>query len=211
MTTPSALPGQPGTTVFTLIFTERETNGDAGPALNGPFVFTSKVQAYGRLWEYVENRIPAAFADEFADKAEEFGVAVAADADDDLVSALSDVAPDKRVEVIDWFFEVSDDSTFEAFYQIEEHTPTLESSQDNVDPTNDYSVFGFYEENGQSFLDHVQAKDEFGAMRVSAENRPTATILCAASGLMREGHGLEFAGEGVVDAETILEQSDVFK
>lgn len=73
-----------------------------------------------------------------------------------------------------------------------------------------FSVIGYYEENGQTFLDHVDATNGRVAMSVCASDRPDSTIVCALEGHVSEGAGIDFAGEGVVDAETILEQPDVF-
>lgn len=193
-------------TLFTLVFSERPTDAGAEAALNGPYLFETRAEAYEELWKYVSARVPVCCADPFFEEAESFGLELDEDATD-ITPILESTTPEQREAIIDWYFEFADDDDTEAFYEITEHTP---STPESDDPMENYSVFGFYEETGQSFLDHVQANNEFDAMRVSAESRPDATYLCAMAGLLRESTGVAFAGEGVVDAQTILEQSDVF-
>lgn len=73
-----------------------------------------------------------------------------------------------------------------------------------------YTVVGYYEKTGRIFTDSIETDGAYRAMYLSAKNRPDATYICSHKGAFQEGEGLEYAGEGVVDAETILEQSDVF-
>lgn len=73
-----------------------------------------------------------------------------------------------------------------------------------------YTVIGYYEKTGRIFTDHIEADGAYRAMYLSAKNRPDATYICSHKGALHEGKGFEYAGEGVVDSETILEQSDVF-
>ena len=196
-------------TLFTLVFFDRSRDSDAGVAMNGPYLFQTRAEALESLWNYVSGRIPACCADPFFEDAESLGLEIddEDDEDDDITPILESANAEQRESIIDWYFEYSDDDETEAFYEITEHTPCAPESEE---PLENYSVFGFYEESGQSFLDHVQASNEYDAMRVSAESRPDATYLCAMAGLLRESAGVAFAGEGVVDAQTILEQSDVF-
>lgn len=73
-----------------------------------------------------------------------------------------------------------------------------------------FSVMGFYEDNGRSFLDHVFARDPQHAIWVTAQSHPTVTLICAQYGHLTEGRDIHFAGESAVDAETVLSQEDVF-
>lgn len=73
-----------------------------------------------------------------------------------------------------------------------------------------YTVIGYYEKTGRIFTDHIEADGAYRAMYLSAKNRPDATYICSHKGALHEGKGFEYAGEGVVDSETILEQADVF-
>lgn len=193
-------------TLFTLVFFDHSRDSDAEAAMNGPHLFQTRAEALETLWTYVKSRIPACCADPFFDEAESLGLEIEDEAED-ITPILESANAQQREAIIDWYFEFSDDEDTEAFYEITEHTPSTLEADESLE---NYSVFGFYEESGQSFLDHVQANNEHDAMRVSAESRPDATYLCAMAGLLRERAGVAFAGEGVVDAQTILEQSDVF-
>lgn len=73
-----------------------------------------------------------------------------------------------------------------------------------------YTVIGYYEKTGRIFTDHIEADGAYRAMYLSAQNRPDATYICSHKGALHEGKGFEYAGEGVVDSETILEQAEVF-
>ena len=73
-----------------------------------------------------------------------------------------------------------------------------------------FSVVGFNEESGKTFLEYVDATNFMDAMRVAAQSNPNDIIVCAVPGHVEEGVGIAFAGEGVVDAGSILEQDDVF-
>lgn len=73
-----------------------------------------------------------------------------------------------------------------------------------------YTVVGYYEKTGRIFTDHIEADGAYRAMYLSAKNRPDATYICSHKGGLHEGKDFEYAGEGVVDSETILEQADVF-
>lgn len=194
-------------TLFTLIYCERPNDAGAEATLNGPFIYETRDQALQIVWDYVAGRIPACCADPFFEEAETLGLEVDED-ESDITPILESATPEQREAIIDWYFDYANDDDTEAYYEITEHKPEVEESEAQLD---NFSVFGFYEESGQSFLDHVQAMNEFDAMRVSAESRPDATYLCAMAGLLRESAGVAFAGEGVVDAQTILEQSDVFE
>lgn len=75
---------------------------------------------------------------------------------------------------------------------------------------NNYTVIGYYESNGQIFAHHVEADSIMGAFAVVAAMHSDAVMVCALGGEHHEGEELAFPGEGVVDAETILEQPEVF-
>lgn len=74
-----------------------------------------------------------------------------------------------------------------------------------------FTVIGFMEDTGQSFADFIDADNGFNAFRKSAEQRPMATFVVALDGHIAEGRGATYPGEGVVSAETIMAQPDVFR
>lgn len=73
-----------------------------------------------------------------------------------------------------------------------------------------FSVVGFNEASGKTFLAYVDATSFPDAMRLAAQAHPNDIIVCAVPGHAKEGVGIEFTGEGLVSAETVLEQADVF-
>lgn len=73
-----------------------------------------------------------------------------------------------------------------------------------------YTVIGFYEDNGQIFSHFVSARNSQHAFFVVAEEHPTATFVSAIKGHVFEGQGIEFAGESLVDADTVVSQPEVF-
>lgn len=74
----------------------------------------------------------------------------------------------------------------------------------------EFTVVGYIEESGQIFADFVVAENGLKAFRESAKERPLATFIVALKGHVAEGQGAIYAGSGVVAAETIMEQTDVF-
>lgn len=75
---------------------------------------------------------------------------------------------------------------------------------------NKYTVLGYYEESGQTFAHHVVANNASQAFYVVAKEHPDANFITAIQGHHFEGKTLEFPGESVVSAETVLEQEDIF-
>lgn len=74
-----------------------------------------------------------------------------------------------------------------------------------------FTVIGYFESNGQSVSHHVEANNGIHAFFVLAQKEPCMTMVAALPGHLTEGAGdIVFPGEGVVDAETILEQPEVF-
>ena len=75
-----------------------------------------------------------------------------------------------------------------------------------------FTVIGYIESTGQIFSDHVEAVNGPAAMATSAEEveRDDAVYVCAIRGHLNEGDIIDFAGDSVVDAETIREQQAVF-
>ncbi|MEG3764921.1 hypothetical protein [Alteromonas sp. 14N.309.X.WAT.G.H12] len=73
-----------------------------------------------------------------------------------------------------------------------------------------YTVFAFYDETGQSAAFHVEARNPSHAFFVAAKENTQATFLSAVKGALFEGEDVGFTGGSVVDASTILEQSEVF-
>lgn len=75
---------------------------------------------------------------------------------------------------------------------------------------NQYTVIGYYEENGQTFSHHVDATSPQNAFFKVAQEHSSACLIATLDGHLEEGKDITFAGESVVDAETILSQPDVF-
>lgn len=73
-----------------------------------------------------------------------------------------------------------------------------------------YTVIGVIEETGQIIAHHVAAKCSTSAFTAAAEKDPSLSMVVALPGHQREGKELTFPGEGMVDAETVLEQTEVF-
>ena len=73
-----------------------------------------------------------------------------------------------------------------------------------------YTVIGFYSNTGQIFCAHVHAKGSYHAFSVAALAHPDGEFLSALDGHITEGQGIEFAGESIVDSDTILSQPEVF-
>jgi hypothetical protein len=74
----------------------------------------------------------------------------------------------------------------------------------------DFTVIGFYESTGQIFSHHVKSDSIMGAFAVVASMDCDAMPIAAIAGELHEGESVAFVGEGLVDAETILAQPDVF-
>lgn len=75
---------------------------------------------------------------------------------------------------------------------------------------NNYTVIGYHEESGQIVSEHTRANNKFHAFFVVAQQTPTLTFVSVHDGHVSEGQSVDFPGEGVVDAATVLEQDDVF-
>ena len=71
---------------------------------------------------------------------------------------------------------------------------------------NKYTVIGHYEESGQIFMHHVIANTPEGAFYLCAELHPSAEFTCCLPGHLKEGF-VTFPGAGLVDSNTILEQT----
>lgn len=99
--------------------------------------------------------------------------------------------------LMDYAFEVSNDEGRFKEFEVESSEPAK------------FAVIGYYEENGQVFCDHVTASDPFNAIAKSAAEREGDPAYVGALPV-EDTSRLEYAGEGVVFAETVREQSDVF-
>lgn len=75
---------------------------------------------------------------------------------------------------------------------------------------NKFTVIAVDEQTGQITSDFVEAHNRTHAFYVAAEERPSLTFVVALDGHVMEGNGLDFPGQCMVDAETVLEQTDVF-
>ena len=74
----------------------------------------------------------------------------------------------------------------------------------------EHTVIGYYESTGQIFCHHVTATDAMQAFRACAEDLgldEDALFVAVIPGEhLHEGEGIDFPGEGVVDAQTVLDQ-----
>ena len=81
------------------------------------------------------------------------------------------------------------------------------------EPGTQYAVIGFYEDNNQIFCHHVTADSAMNAFAQiaasSADGMQGEPVFVAALPVADTGR-LEYPGEGLVYAETVLEQGDVF-
>jgi hypothetical protein len=75
---------------------------------------------------------------------------------------------------------------------------------------NNYTVIGYYASNNQIFAHAVNSDTQMGAFSVVASQYSDAVMVCVLEGDIHEGESLGFPGDGIVDAETILEQPEVF-
>lgn len=73
-----------------------------------------------------------------------------------------------------------------------------------------FTVIGFYESTGQIFSHHVKSGNIMGAFAVVASMDSDAMCVAAIEGALMEGESVAFVGDGLVCAETILEQPEVF-
>jgi hypothetical protein len=75
-----------------------------------------------------------------------------------------------------------------------------------------FTVIGIHSHSGQIFAEHVEANNRTHAFFVCAsyENYSDADFVCAIDGHNLEGALINFAGDSLVDADTILEQPEVF-
>lgn len=73
-----------------------------------------------------------------------------------------------------------------------------------------FTVIGFYNETHQIFNHHVQANNTEHAFFVVAQEHPDAVFTAAIAGYLYEDNGIGFPGESCVDAETVLDQPEIF-
>lgn len=73
-----------------------------------------------------------------------------------------------------------------------------------------FTVIGYEEKTGRICCDHVEANNPFQAFFVSAQKNASLSFISAHRGTLQESFEFDCPGEGVVDAETILQQEDVF-
>lgn len=86
-------------------------------------------------------------------------------------------------------------------------------NQDQDTQKSEYAVIGFYEDNNQTFCHHVLADGAMNAFAQvaasSADGMQGEPVFVAALPVADTGR-LEYPGEGLVYAETVREQGDVF-
>ena len=75
---------------------------------------------------------------------------------------------------------------------------------------NCFTVISVDASSGKIYIDHVEAENASHAFAVAAATRDDAEFVASLPGHIAEGCGIEFAGESVVDSETVRDQPDVF-
>jgi hypothetical protein len=73
-----------------------------------------------------------------------------------------------------------------------------------------FTVLGHYEGNDQIFSHHVEAIDSASAFAVVSKKHEEAIFVAVLDGHISEGQGINFPGDSLVDAETVLSQPEVF-
>lgn len=73
-------------------------------------------------------------------------------------------------------------------------------------PKSKYAVLGSYADTGQIFNHEVEATDAFNAFALIAQEHETAEFIAA----VKLPAKIEYPGEGVVCAQTVRDQKDVF-
>lgn len=73
-----------------------------------------------------------------------------------------------------------------------------------------FTVVAFIEDTGQIVCHHVHARDALNAFAAATSLDMTMTMVAALPGWLHEGEGVTFPGEGLVDAQTVLDQPEVF-
>lgn len=74
----------------------------------------------------------------------------------------------------------------------------------------EYTVISFCEKTGRINTDHVSANNRLQAFHKVAEKDPSLTLVACFNGKLADGVDFDCPGEGLVDGDTILEQSDIF-
>lgn len=74
----------------------------------------------------------------------------------------------------------------------------------------DYTVIATIAGSGQLVAHHVEATGPFHAFTVAAELDDELEFVCCLPGTHMEHDTLFFPGESVVDADTVLDQPEVF-
>ena len=75
---------------------------------------------------------------------------------------------------------------------------------------NKFTVIGFIEKTGQIACHHVIANNSMHAFAVVAAAEPEISMVVSFPGFVNEAGELTFPGEGIVGAETVMEQPEVF-
>lgn len=83
-------------------------------------------------------------------------------------------------------------------------------SYEEVPKLLEFTVIGFSEDNGGIFCEHVEAHDDLSAFQVAAKGNEHITFVAVVPGHQNQGVGINFPGPGIVDADTVLEQPEVF-
>lgn len=73
-----------------------------------------------------------------------------------------------------------------------------------------YTVIGYYEDSGQTFCHHKNSNSPQNAFYQVASEYESAVLISVVSGHLSEGNGIDFAGDSLVDAKTVLSQPEVF-
>lgn len=122
----------------------------------------------------------------------------------------------RRIEIHEllqrpWLHSIDDAKSIQLRAELAETTKRMTEIviPDNPD-LKPFTVIGCYADSGQLFVHHVDAEDGLHAFMKVAEEHPSAEFTAALPGHLSENAGLVMPGESVVDAETVLDQPEVF-
>ncbi len=125
-------------TLFSLIYLERDSDSDAMININGPELFLSEKLALEHLFQHVKTRITDACKEEFIENVFSFDVPLfditGYEDEEEPVSAeqleeiFDYIANNGKIEMVtDWYFELMNDETSEYVYSIKKHDIEINS------------------------------------------------------------------------------------
>lgn len=93
-------------------------------------------------------------------------------------------------------------ASYAAYFKVD--VPALEAEPEPDDGLHDYTVIGYYEDNGQIWSTLVRADSPPSAMGEAAKEIGYGVLVACIEGEFIEGRGIDYPGEGVVDLDYFL-------